>query len=68
MLIDWFDVVGRYHSGAAGAENRSRHPTFVDGLAIDDDVAVAEGDFVIVVGVVVVHGPERTLQADNNRY
>ena len=29
-LIDWLDVVGRNHSGQAGAQDLAHHPAFVD--------------------------------------
>jgi len=64
--MDGFDVIGRYHARSTGAQNSSNHPAFVDGFAVDDDVAVAEGHFVVVVGVVVVHGSVRTLRLEGS--
>lgn len=57
-----FHVVGGQHARLAGALHGAVHPAFVDGLHVDDDVAVLEGDLVGVGGGVVVHGAHGFLQ------
>lgn len=62
LFLDGLDVVGRQHAGLAGALHCAVHPALVDGLHVDDDVAVLEGDLVAVGGRVVVHGAHGLLR------
>lgn len=56
LSLDCFNVVGWQHAGLAGTLNSTIHPAFVDGLHVDDDVAVLEGHLVTVGCGVVIHG------------
>ena len=64
-LVDALDVVGREHAVLAGALHDAGHPALVDGLAVDDDVAVEEAHLVVVPGNVVVHRLAHHLERRN---
>ncbi len=61
--INGFHIVGGQHAVLSRAMNGTGHPTFVDGDAVDDDVAVVERDLVRVLSLVVVDGTEATVLA-----
>ncbi len=65
--INGFYIIGRKHAVLPRAMNSSGHPTFVDGDAVDDDVAVVERDLVRVLSLVVVDGTEATVLALGTR-
>ena len=48
-------VVSRQHPSLVRALDRPKHPSLVDGLAVDDDVSLLEAHFVVVLSVIVVH-------------
>lgn len=56
LYLDQFDVVCRQHSGEAGPLDASGHPAGVDGVDLDDEVALGEANLVTVLGLVVVDG------------
>lgn len=59
-LVATLHIVCRQHAGLPGSLHRAVHPAFVDGLSVDDDVAVPERDLVVVLGCVVVQRPVNT--------
>lgn len=63
LSLDRFNVVGWQHAGLAGALHGTVHPALVDGLHVDDDIAVLEGHLVAVGSGVVVHGTHSFLQS-----
>lgn len=56
QLINELDVIGREHPCFPSSLHGTVHPAVVDGLHVDDVVAVPEGDLVFVLGAVIVHG------------
>ena len=64
LRLDGLHVVGGQHAGLAGALHGAVHPALVDGLHVDDDVAVLEGHLVVVRRAVVVHGSHRFLRRE----
>lgn len=56
VFLNSLHVVGGQHAGLAGALHGAVHPALVDGLHVDDDVAVLEGNLVVVGGTIVVQG------------
>jgi len=50
------DVVGGQHPVLPGAVDRPAHPAVVDLDAVDDQVAVSEGDLVVILSLVIVNG------------
>lgn len=61
-LVATLHVIRWQHAGLAGALHGAVHPALVNGLSVDDDIAVPEGDLVVVLGRVVVQCPVNTLQ------
>ena len=66
-LVATLHVIGRQHAGLAGPLHGAVHPALVDGLSVDDDVAVPERDLVVVLSCVVIERPVNSLQRDSER-
>lgn len=62
-LVATLHIICRQHAGLPGPLHGAVHPAFVDVLSVDDDVAIPEGNLVVVLSCVVVQGPVNTLQA-----
>lgn len=58
-------VVGRQHPGLPGSLHSAVHPALIDGLSVDDDIAVPEGHLVVVLSCVVV---ERSVNALKHKW
>lgn len=67
-LVAALHIVGGQHARLAGALHGAVHPALVDGLSVDDDVSVPEGNLVVVLGRVVVQRPEDALQARGRQW
>lgn len=61
-LVATLHVICGQHAGLAGPLHGAVHPALVDGLSVDDDVTVTEGDLVVVLRRVVVQRPIDALQ------
>lgn len=61
-LVATLHVISGQHARLAGPLHGSVHPAFIDGLSVDNDITVAEGDFVVVLRCVVVQCPIDALQ------
>ncbi len=61
-LVATFHIICRQHAGLAGSLHGAIHPALVDGLSVDDDVAVPERNLVMVLSCVVVQCPINTLK------
>lgn len=61
-LVATLHVIGRQHARLAGPLDGAVHPALVDWLSVDDHVAVAEGNLVVVLRCVVVQRPIDALQ------
>lgn len=61
-LVAALHVVRRQHAGLAGPLHSAVHPALVDGLSVDDDIAIPERDLVVVLSRVVVQRPVDALQ------
>lgn len=61
-LVATLHVICRQHAGLAGSLHGAVHPALVDGLSVDDDIAVPERDLVVVLSCVVIQRPVNTLQ------
>lgn len=59
-LVDRFDVVCRYHSGSACPQDCAHHPSFIYRFAIDDNIAIAEGNFIVIIGIIIIHSSVRS--------
>lgn len=62
LSLNCFNVVGWQHAGLAGALHGAVHPPLVDGLHVNDDIAILEGHLVVVGCAVIVHGAHSFLQ------
>lgn len=67
LSLNCFHVVGGQHAGLAGALHGAVHPALVDGLHVDDDVAVFERHLVAVCRHVVIHGTHCFLRKAKRR-
>lgn len=56
VLINKLNVIGWEHPCFPSSLHRAIHPAVVDGLYVDDVVAVPEGDLIFVLGTVIIHG------------
>lgn len=55
-------IVGGQHAGLASALHPAGHPARVDGFHLENDIALAEADFVDVLRLVVIDGPIDALE------
>lgn len=62
LLVATLHIVCREHARLAGPLHGAVHPALIDGLSIDDDISVAEGNLVVVLRCVVVQRPVDALQ------
>lgn len=61
-LVATLHIVCWEHARLAGPLHGAVHPALIDGLSIDDDITVAEGNLVVVLRCVVVQCPVDALQ------
>lgn len=67
-LVAALHIVGGQHAGLAGALHSAVHPALVNRLGVYDDIAIPEGDLVMVLGRIVVQCPVDSLRATQNTH